>query len=107
MNTSIIRSVLDDYLAEELANDIMQDIKNRTMRRCAGYTIIQAISLDAAHEIVIGYNPFAVAQYVCWDCTNGDDYNTGSYCQTYRQALLVLSERLHDRYDWLPLEYRR
>lgn len=75
-------------------------------RACAGYIIIQAIRLDPSHEIVIGHNPRAAAPYVCWDCRNGDDYNTGGYCSTYRQALLVLSERLHDRYDYLPREYR-
>lgn len=75
-------------------------------RACAGYIIIQALRLDSSHEIVIGHNPSAAAPYVCWDCRNGDDYNTGGYCQTYRQALLVLSDRLHDRYDYLPREYR-
>lgn len=75
-------------------------------RACAGYIIIQALRLDPSHEIVIGHNPRAAAPYVCWDCRNGDDYNTGGYCQTYRQALLVLSERIHDRYDYLPREYK-
>ena len=107
MENSIIRSVLDEYLAEELTNDIMQGIIDRTRRVCANYEIIQTVRLDPRHEIVIGHNPAAVAPYVCWDCTDRNDYNTGSYCQTFRQALLVMSERLHDRYDWLPIEYRR
>lgn len=75
-------------------------------RACAGYIIIQALRLDPSHEIVIGHNPRAAAPYVCWDCVNGNDYNTGGYCQDYRQALLVMSERIHDRYSFLPREYR-
>lgn len=74
-------------------------------RACAGYIIIQAIRLDPSHEIVIGHNPRAAAPYVCWYCRNGNDYDTGGYCQTYRQALLALSERLHNMYDSLPREY--
>lgn len=70
----------------------------------AGYTIVTALRIDATHEIVIGHNPAAPAPYVCWDCRNGDDYNTGGYCQSYRQALLVMSERIRNRYDYLPRE---
>lgn len=94
----------------EEASAILSDLVSADMpadppRACAGYIIIQALRLDPSHEIVIGHNPRAAAPYVCWDCCNGDDYNTGGYCQTYRQALLVLAERIHNRYDFLPREY--
>ena len=95
----------------EEARRIVSDLESADVpafppRACAGYIIIQSLRLDPSHEIVIGHNPRAAAPYVCWDCRNGDDYNTGGYCQTYRQALLVLAERLHDRYDYMPFEYR-
>lgn len=106
-NNGIIRSVLDAYLAEELATDIMKEIEDREKRVCAGYEIIQALQIGKHEEIVIGHNPDAVAPYVCWYCRDRNDYHTGGYCQTYRQALLVMSERLRDRYDWLPIEYGR
>ena len=92
--------------ARQYASDLeAADMPADPPRACAGYIIIQALRLDPSHEIVIGHNPRAAAPYVCWDCRNGDDYNTGGYCSTYRQALLVMSERLHDRYDYLPREY--
>lgn len=74
-------------------------------RACAGYLIIQSLRLDPAHELVIGHNPRAAAPYVCWDCTNGDDYNNGGYAATFRQSLLILAERIQNRYNYLPFEY--
>lgn len=73
-------------------------------RENAGYTIIQSVRLDASHELVIGRHPSAPAPYVCWYCRNGDDYDTGGYCRTYRQALLVLAERIRDNYDCIPFD---
>lgn len=95
-----------DHARQHVADLEAADMPAVPPRACAGYIIIQALRLDPSHEIVIGHNPAAAAPYVCWDCRNGDDYNTGRYCQTFRQALLALSDRLHDRYDYLPLEYR-
>ena len=71
----------------------------------AGYRIVEAVRLDNCNEIVIGeaVSKTRPAQYVCWDCTDGDNYNNGGYCDTYRQALNVLSERITRRYDFLPL----
>lgn len=67
-----------------------------------GYSIVSALRIDARHEIVIGRHPTAPAPFVCWDCADGNDYTNGGYCQTMRQALLVLSERIRARYDFLP-----
>lgn len=71
----------------------------------AGYRIVESVRLDNCNEIVIGeaVSKTRPAQYVCWDCTDGDNYNNGGYCDTYRQALYILSERLTRRYDFLPL----
>lgn len=71
----------------------------------AGYRIVESVRLDNCNEIVIGeaVSKTRPAQYVCWDCTDGDNYNNGGYCDTYRQALNVLSERITRRYDFLPL----
>lgn len=74
------------------------------VRSCSGYEIVRSIQLDPGHEIVIGRHPSAPASYVCWDCTNGNDYNNGAYCLNFRQALLVLAERITNRYDLLPVE---
>lgn len=72
----------------------------------AGYRIIQSIKLDGRHEIVIGMHPTAPARYVVWDCTDGNNYDTGAYTSTYRQALLALAERVERRYDFIPLEWK-
>ena len=71
------------------------------------YRIIQSLKLDATHEMVIGYNPKAPAPYVVWDCRNGNDYDTGGYTATYRQALAVLADRIRRRYDFLPTEWEQ
>lgn len=73
-------------------------------RTCAGYKIVRSLRIDDAHEIVIGKAPNAPAQYVCWYCSNGNSYDTGAYCQTFRQALLVLAERIQKGYFTLPLD---
>lgn len=100
------------YMDIDEAAQIIKDLEAadepaepETKRENVGYEIIQSIRLDAKHEIVIGKHPTAPASYVCWDCTNGNDYNNGGYCMTFRQALLVLAERIHNRYDFLPVEY--
>lgn len=97
-----------EQIVEDLraADDPYPDYPIEDKRINVGYEIIQSIRLDARHEIVIGRHPTAPASYVCWDCTNDIDYNNGGYTSTYRQALLVLSERLRDRYEFLPVEYK-
>lgn len=93
--------------ARQIVRDLeAADEQTTSPRSCMGYAIVQALRLDPVHEIVIGHSPTAYAPYVCWDCANGNDYSNGGYCQNYRQALLVMSERIHDRYDDLPREYR-
>lgn len=71
-----------------------------------GYEIIASVPTDDRHEIVIGHatNPKRPAQYVCWDCTGGSDYNNGGYTRTYRQALAVMAERITNRYEYLAIE---
>lgn len=70
----------------------------------AGYTIIESVRTGRREEIVIARHPSAPAPFVVWDCLDGDNYNTGGYCQTYRQALLILADRLRSRYDYLPFD---
>ena len=73
----------------------------------AGYRIIESVRLDRRNEVVIGRaeNPLRPSQYVCWDCTDGNNYNNGGYCSTYRGALSVMFERVNRRIDYVPLEY--
>lgn len=73
-------------------------------RETAGYEIVSSVKIDDKHEIVIGKHPTAPARYVCWDCTNGDSYSNGGYCMSFRQALLIMAERITSRYDSLPVE---
>ena len=75
-------------------------------RENAGYKIIAAIPTGKNHEIVIGHHPTAPAPFVCWDCRNGNDYDNGGYTLSYRQALLVMAERIENRYDYLPVEWK-
>ena len=72
----------------------------------AGYKIIESVRTGINSEIVIGHavNPSRPAQYVCWDCINGNDYNNGGYTMSYRQALAVMAERINNRYEYLPVE---
>ena len=72
----------------------------------AGYTIIASLPLDARHEFVIGMRPTPdCAPFVVWDCTDKDDYNNGGYCNEYRQALEIISDRIRTRYDYLPRSF--
>lgn len=75
-------------------------------RENAGYTIFHSIRLDDRTELVIGHHPTAPAPLVVWDCYDGDKYSNGGYCSTYRQALLIVSERIRSRYDSLPMTAR-
>ena len=76
-----------------------------TKRECEGYEIIESVRLDSIHEIVIGKHPTSPAKFVCWYCNNGNDYYTGAYTMTYRQALAVVAERIMKSYDNLPVDY--
>lgn len=59
----------------------------------AGYEIIQSIKVRNT-EIVLGYNEKATAaQYVTWQCVNGDNYFWGHYCNDELQAQRDLLER--------------
>lgn len=71
-----------------------------------GYEIIASVRTDDNYEIVIGHaiNPKRPAQYVCWNCSNGEHYSVGQYCTTYRCALYVMSERITAGYDSIKLE---
>ena len=71
-------------------------------RECAGYQIIVAVPIDAHTEVVIGRRSVQPEPYVCWWCTNKNDYNFGRYCMTYRQAMQALAERIRDSYDSIP-----
>ena len=74
------------------------------MRENAGYIIITSVPVDNRFEIVIGRHPSAPAKYVCWDCKDRTDYHNGGYCQTYRQAMQVMAERIHNMYDCIPFD---
>ena len=76
-----------------------------TKRECEGYEIIESVRCDSIHEIVIGKHPTAPAKFVCWYCNNGNDYYTGAYTMTYRQALAVVAERIMKSYNYLPVDY--
>ena len=107
--TGVIVSDKNEHGQYEVTLDVggnayVRDGEYEVIRENAGYTIVTALRIDSTHEIVIGHRPTAPAPYVCWDCRNGDDYNTGGYCETYRQVLLILSERIRNRYDYLPFE---
>lgn len=107
----------DAYLMDSAeAYQIVADLESADMpcepeaaekRINAGYEVIQSIRLDKTHEMVIAkaVSPSTPAQYVLWDCVNGDDYNTGAYTSTYRQALAAMAERITNRYDSLPVEF--
>ena len=71
-----------------------------------GYEIVASIPTSNRHEIVIGHaiSPRTPAQYVCWNCTDGDNYHNGGYATTYRQALAVVAERINRQYEYLPTE---
>lgn len=73
-------------------------------RENAGYKIITAIRTGKTDEIVVGYNPEKA--FVCWDCSHGDSYCNGGYALSYRKALLIMAERIENRYDYLPVEWK-
>lgn len=71
----------------------------------ANYEIIASVPLDRTHEIVVGRNPAAAAPYVCWYCHNGNDYDTGIYCGTFRDAMEAMSERIKANLDYTPFVF--
>lgn len=72
----------------------------------AGYKIINSIKFDKRRELVIGMHPTAPSRYVVWDCTDGNNYDTGGYTSTYRDAMRILAERITRRAGFLPLEWK-
>lgn len=60
----------------------------------AGYQIVSAIQITETEELVIGKNMNAPSPFVVWDCSGGNNYNTGRYCNSYRQAVRILGELL-------------
>ena len=72
----------------------------------AGYKIVQSIRINPTEEIVIGHavNPARPAQYVCWNCINGEKYFNGTYVCTYRVALSTACERIARQYDDIAVE---
>lgn len=103
------------YMDREEAEQIFKDLEageetaepEQAKRINAGYEIIQSIKTGKNSEIVIGKatNPQQPSQYVCWDCSNGDNYNNGGYTMNYRQALAVMAERITNRYEYLPIDF--
>ena len=71
----------------------------------AGYEIVESVRLDDSHEYVIGVHPTAPARYVCWECINGDNYHTGKYCFSYRQALHAMAERILHHYHSIANDF--
>ena len=65
------------------------------MRINCGYEIVTALRCSKRMELVIGHNPEAPSPWVCWYCYNGNNYSTGDYCGTFREALQSLADRIN------------
>lgn len=77
-------------------------------RENAGYKIIESFTYHVnsevgtqsddyepkAKEIVVGYKPKAPSEYVCWFCSDGNDYNFGVYTNSFEAAHEKAIERL-------------
>lgn len=59
-----------------------------------GYEIITAIRVAKNMELVIGHNAEYPDMWVTWYCYNGNNYSTGYYCGSFRQALQELADRI-------------
>lgn len=62
------------------------------MRENAGYTITEAIRVGNV-EFVLGEHPAAPAQYVTWECRDGNNYYWGHYMTDKLAALRDLLDR--------------
>ena len=60
----------------------------------AGYKIVTALRVSKTEELVIGHNAEYPDMWVCWYCNNGNNYSTGFYCGTFKQALDELADRI-------------
>lgn len=60
-----------------------------------GYEIVTALRCSKRMELVIGYNPEAPNRWVCWYCYDGNSYSTGDYCNTFKEALQSLADRIN------------
>lgn len=73
-------------------------------RSCAGYKIVAELPLKKNESLVIGHNANAVAHYVVWYCNGEFDFNIGAYCDTYREAMDVVAERINKNRTWIMKE---
>ena len=64
------------------------------MRINCGYEIVTALQCSKRMELVIGHNPEAPSPWVCWYCYDGNNYSTGDYCGSFREALQSLADRI-------------
>lgn len=62
------------------------------IRMNAGYIITDSIHIGDA-EFVLGVNSEAPAQFVTWECKDGNYYFWGHYCTTLLAAQKDLCER--------------
>lgn len=62
------------------------------IRMNAGYIITDSIHIGKA-EFVLGVNSKAPAQFVTWECKDGNNYFWGHYCTTLFAAQKDLCER--------------
>ena len=62
------------------------------MRRNAGYTITESIRIGNV-EFVLGEKQTEPAQYVTWECKDGDNYYWGHYMTDKLAALRDLLDR--------------
>jgi len=60
-----------------------------------GYEIVTALRCSKRMELVIGHNPEAPNPWVCWYCYDGNSYSTGEYCNTFKDALQSLADRIN------------
>lgn len=67
-----------------------------------GYKIISESWLDEGFSYVIGYHPDVASPYVVWDYYQAhDSYSCGIYCQSFTQAVSVITEKWEEYYDYL------
>ena len=70
----------------------------------ANYEIVNTIRINKRTEIVIGHNPKAPSPYVCWKCYDGNNYESGDYCLSYRGAMQALIKKIDLNIYDVPME---
>lgn len=73
------------------------------MRTNAGYIITNAIRIGNV-EIVMGENTSDPAQFVTWECKDGDNYYWGHYMTDKLAALHDLMERAEQELESLEIQ---